>query len=118
MKELSHNRQNRADCSDLQGYGRITADDGEMLGDEVGPRSVQNELVGTRGQTAASVRLRATARATIAASSPTPSSSDDLRLRRKWTPTKYRPSTTVLAPSNWIGKPSSSNARGQRTQAA
>src|SRR5438270_6007618 len=34
------------------------------------------------------VYLRAIERATIAASSPTPHISDDLRLRRKWTPTK------------------------------
>ena len=33
-------------------------------------------------------RLSLIARATIAASSPTPMSSDDLRFRRKWTPTK------------------------------
>ncbi len=35
--------------------------------------------------------------ATSAASSPTPISSDDLRLRRKCTPVKYRPSAAVLA---------------------
>ena len=38
-------------------------------------------------------------RATIAASSPTPKSSEDLRLRRKCTPTKYRPGAARLAPS-------------------
>src|SRR5262249_50268601 len=44
-------------------------------------------------------------RATTSASSPTPIRSDDLRLRRTWTPTKYRPGTTVLAPLRWIGTP-------------
>src|SRR5437016_185076 len=38
--------------------------------------------------------------ATIAASSPTPIRSDDLRLRRKCTPTKYKPCTIVLAQSS------------------
>jgi len=44
-------------------------------------------------------------RATMAASWPTPNRVDDLRVRRKWVPTKKRPSMTVLAPSIWIGKP-------------
>jgi hypothetical protein len=49
-------------------------------------------------------------RATIAASSPTPNRVDDFRVRTKWVPTKTRPSTTVLAPSSWTGKPGPSNA--------
>jgi hypothetical protein len=53
--------------------------------------------------------------ATMAASSPTPNRTEDLRLRRKWTPQKYRPGTTVLAPSLVRGKPMASKA-GNRTQ--
>ena len=53
-------------------------------------------------------RLTAIARATIEASSPTPNNRDDLRLRRKWTPQKYRPGTKVLAPSTAAGNPISS----------
>jgi hypothetical protein len=59
----------------------------------------------------------ATVWATTVASSPTPNSSDDPRVRRKWTPQKYSPGTTVLAPSSVIGKPMASNA-GSRTQPA
>jgi hypothetical protein len=59
----------------------------------------------------------ATAWATTVASSPTPNRSDDPRVRRKWTPQKYSPGTTVLAPSSVIGKPMESNA-GNRTQPA
>jgi len=36
------------------------------------------------------------ASATIAASSPTPASREDLRVRRKWVPRKYRPGTAEL----------------------
>ena len=59
----------------------------------------------------------ATAWATTVASSPTPNRSDDPRVRRKWTPQKYSPGTTVLAPSSVIGKPMESNA-ANRTQPA
>ena len=48
-------------------------------------------------------------RATIAASSPTPNNSDERRLRRKWTPQKYRPGTAVASASSTIGNPRSSN---------
>jgi hypothetical protein len=51
--------------------------------------------------------------ATIAASSPTPISSEDFRLRMKWTPTKYSPATMVLAPSRLSGNPHVSKASGQ-----
>jgi hypothetical protein len=47
---------------------------------------------------------------------PTPNSSDDPRVRSKWTPQKKNPGTTALAPSFVIGKPMESNA-GNRTQA-
>src|SRR3954447_2267363 len=43
-------------------------------------------------------RWSAIDRATMAASWPTPNSTADLRLSRKWTPQKNRPGTTVLAP--------------------
>src|SRR6516164_9469342 len=56
-------------------------------------------------------------RATIAASSPTPNSSEDLRVRRKWTPQKYRPGTTVLLASWVSGNPAGSKA-GKRTHRA
>ena len=62
-------------------------------------------------------RLPAIACATMVAFSPTPNSSDDLRLRRKWTPQKKRPGTTMLAPSLVSGKPAASKA-GKRTQRA
>ena len=55
-------------------------------------------------------------RATIAASSPTPISSEDFRLRKKWTPTKYSPGTTVLAPSWVSGNPQVSKASGHGSQ--
>ena len=54
--------------------------------------------------------LDATAVATMAASSPTPSRSEDLRLRRKCTPQKCSPGATELEPSTWSGKPISSKA--------
>ena len=50
--------------------------------------------------------------ATIAASSPTPISSEDFRLRKKGTPTKYSPGITVLAPSCVSGNPQVSKASG------
>jgi hypothetical protein len=57
-------------------------------------------------------------RATIAASSPTPISSDDFRFRRKWTPRKYSPGAAVDSPSTCRGKPRSSNAPAPATQEA
>jgi hypothetical protein len=62
-------------------------------------------------------RSRAIDWATMAASSPTPNSTEDLRLRRKWTPQKNRPGTTMLAPSSVSGKPMASKA-GNRIQCA
>lgn len=50
----------------------------------------------------------ATSCATISASRPTPNIKADLRARMKWTPQKYRPGITRLAPSRVTGKPSSS----------
>src|SRR6476469_9874109 len=49
--------------------------------------------------------LAATPRATFRASAPTPNSREDRRVRRKWTPQKYRPGTIVLAPSTHSGNP-------------
>ena len=54
-------------------------------------------------------------RATTVASSPTPNSSDDLRVRKKWTPQNHSPGTTVLRPSGARGNPAASKA-GKRTQ--
>jgi hypothetical protein len=53
----------------------------------------------------------------MAASSPTQNSVDDLGLRRKWTPQKKSPGTTVLASLSVSGKPVASKA-GNRTQRA
>ena len=54
-------------------------------------------------------------RATTVASWPTPNSSDDLRVRKKWTPQNHSPGTTVLRPSGASGNPAASKT-GKRTQ--
>src|SRR5438093_13783542 len=61
------------------------------------------------------VRAFVMVRAIIAASSPTPNNSDERRLRRKWTPQKYRPGTAVASASSTMGNPRSSNT-GNFTQ--
>jgi hypothetical protein len=40
-------------------------------------------------------------------------SSEDFRLRKKWTPTKYSPGTMVLAPFRVCGISQASKASGQ-----